>query len=173
MGPLFHFFSTFAVVMGAAFALNIPLTVPVLVLALFGGLIPDFTHHTSEFLIFAGIAFLTLFSFGLDNRMDESSAFILGEAAVGVLLFIRSRSFTPSEYRTHKRHEFKKEWWSRTKLTYSWGYVAAFSLAALWVTGSLDIAFLAFLAYGSHAFVDWLTYGTDFGIRNMVRWSDI
>lgn len=89
----------------------------------------------------------------------------------GVLSFVRSRSYSPPEYKTHKRHEFKKEWWSRTKLTYSWGYVAAFSFAAFWVTGSLDIAFLAFLAYGTHAFVDWLTYGTDFGIRNMVRWA--
>ena len=105
--------------------------------------------------------------------MDAAGAAILGFLAVGVLFYVRSQSFTPKEYETHPRHAFKKEWWSRTKLTYSGGHVAAFSLAALAVTGSLDIAFLAFLAYGLHAFVDWLTYGTDFGIRHLVRWSDI
>lgn len=159
MGPLFHFFTTFFLVLGAAQLLSVPITEPVLVLALFGGLIPDFTHHTGEFIIAAAVAFVTVAGFALDNRFSFEGAVLFGGLAVGALLWIRSQAYTPPEYKTHKRHEFKKEWWSRARLAYSYGYLLVFTLAAFVFTGSVELGILAFLAYGMHIFFDWLTYG--------------
>jgi hypothetical protein len=171
MGPLFHFIFTFAVVMLAAQTLGIEPTLPVWILAIFGGLFPDFTHEKWEFVGAALISFGAAFVFGFNNSGDVWTGLIAGAVAIAILLWVKRSYYMPPDYKQHPRKEFKKEWYSKGHWALSWGYIIAFGFFAFLFTSSVEIGLLASLAYASHAFADWVWYGTDFGIKHLVRYD--
>jgi hypothetical protein len=169
MGPLSHFILAFVLVMGTCQALGIELSLPVWIIAIFGGLFPDFTHEKWEFIGAAFISFGAAYLFGLTNSGDWVTGLAAGIIAILILVYLRSIYFSPPEYKLHLRTEFKKEWYSRGKWLLSLGYIVAFSLFAFFFTNSFEIAILAFIAYASHSVADWVWYGTDFGVKNLAR----
>ncbi|MFH1750880.1 MAG: hypothetical protein ABH863_04335 [Candidatus Micrarchaeota archaeon] len=171
MGPLSHFVLAFILVMWTATTLGIELTLPVWILAIFGGLFPDFTHEKWEFVGSALISFGAAYFFGYSNSGDLGMGFIAGIIAIVILLFLRSQYFMPREYKQHPRYEFRKEWYAKGRWLLSVEYMILFALFAFLFTGSLAIALLAFIAYASHAFADWVWYGTDFGVRHLAKYD--
>jgi hypothetical protein len=173
LGPLVHLVFTFLVVMTAASALGVEPDLAVYTLAIFGGLFPDFDHEKYEFIMAAVLSFVCFLVFGFNTLESPLAAFILAALSVLVLVVVRKRTFTPSGYKTAPRAQFKKEWWAQAKTANGLVFAAAFTAAAFILSGRPEIAALAFLAYASHSILDWLTYGTDFGIRFLVAWSDV
>ncbi|HLC47926.1 MAG TPA: hypothetical protein VJI13_02530 [Candidatus Norongarragalinales archaeon] len=171
MGPLSHFVLSFILVMWTAAILNVEPTLPVWIIAIFGGLFPDFTHEKWEFIGAALISFGAAYVFGFANSGDWMMGLSAGVVAILLLLFLRSQYFMPPEYRQHPRSEFKKEWYAKGRWLLSIEYIVAFALFAFLFTSSWGIALLAFIAYGSHALADWVWYGTDFGVRHLAKYD--
>jgi hypothetical protein len=173
LGPTVHFVFTFIVVVLAAQALGVEPDLAVYTIAIFGGLFPDFDHEKYEFILAAILSFACFFFFGVNTIGNPAVAFVLAALAVLVLALVRRRTFTPVGYKTAPRAKFKKEWWSEAKTANGLVFVLAFAAAAFVLSGRVEITVLAALAYASHSILDWLTYGTDFGIRFLVAWSDV
>ena len=174
MGPLFHFTTNFLMVWLVSQAFGIEWTLPVVVLAIAGGLFPDFTHHVNEFLLAAFVSVGAAFVFAYNKTGEVWIATVFGAMALLVLLYIRKGALPKSKaYQNTPKSQWTPEMWKKVQLTYSLPYFVVFGLAAFLFTGSLAIALVAFLCYALHASIDWLTYGTWFGLKNMAKYKDI
>ncbi len=151
--------------------MNVELSLPVWILAVFGGLFPDFTHEKWEFIGAALISFGAAYVFGFTSSGDWAMGLFAGIAAILLLLFLKSQYYSPPEYKQHPRSEFRKEWYSKGKWLLSIEYILLFAMFAFVFSGSLEIAVLAAIAYGSHAFADWFWYSTDFGVKYLAKYD--
>ncbi|MFH0971082.1 MAG: hypothetical protein V1835_00795 [Candidatus Micrarchaeota archaeon] len=174
MGPLFHFTTNFVMVWIVSQYLGLEFAGAIFVLAMVGGLFPDFTHHKWEFIIAASASFFAAYMFAFNSSGDAQNAFILGAGAIAVLVIIRLNSKSvgqvyPGITASQRTPEMLKD----AKLTYSLAYYVAFGLAAFVFTNSWEVGIIAFLCYGLHGLIDNLTYGTWFGLKYMAPYAHI
>ncbi len=173
MGPLFHFTANFLFVWVVAQILGVEFSGAVFILAMVGGLFPDFTHHFWEFVLAALVSFCAAYVFAFNRTGEAWPAFALGLLAIAALVFVRLNTSGSGMYKRTPREQWNTEMWKQTRLTYSVPYYVAFGLAAWLFTNDLAVGIIAFLCYALHGTIDFITYGTGFGLRNMAPYNHI
>jgi len=180
MGPIAHFLFTFSFVFLVAGMTGTPMTIPIFVLAIIGGLFPDFDHRKPNFILAAVFTFIfvTVAVFPLVEKTIYADTFTLylasafvGLLGIYVLNLIRGEHSVPSMYRQKPITEWTVENYAKVRDSSSLAYTLVFALFAYIVTMSFEIAFFAFIAYGSHRLLDRIAYGTKFGIKYLVPWK--
>jgi len=167
--PLQHLF--FAVAFTLAFAaLFLPFEFgwQLVLLAAVSGILPDFDHWLALWKGISIAVFVALFVFfagALESGAQFESFVVAAAAAFAVSAFLWVlKPFHQTIF------DLKP---GQTKfLAHGVLFLVLYSLLVFVATNSLAFALVAFLAYFSHLFLDFLAYETGFGRRYLMGWAD-